>query len=72
MEYEGAFYLDLPPDEVWAIISRTNRFEDWWSWLRELDTLQRRDCPGRRYREDRQHQEKPSRDEMFRKDRPRS
>jgi carbon monoxide dehydrogenase subunit G len=37
MEYEGAFYLDLPPEEVWAIISRTNRFEDWWSWLRELE-----------------------------------
>jgi len=37
MEYEGAFYLDLPPEEVWTIISRTNRFEDWWSWLRELE-----------------------------------
>ena len=37
IEYEGAFHLDLPPNEVWAIISRTDRFEDWWSWLRELE-----------------------------------
>jgi carbon monoxide dehydrogenase subunit G len=36
IEYEGAFHLDLPPNEVWAIISRTDHFEDWWSWLREL------------------------------------
>src|ERR1035437_9179415 len=38
IEYEGAFYLDLPPEEVWTIISRTNRFEDWWSWLRDFET----------------------------------
>ena len=37
IEYEGAFYLDLPPEEVWAIISRTDRFEGWWGWLRELE-----------------------------------
>lgn len=38
IEYEGTFHLDLPPDEVWAIISRTDRFEAWWGWLRELET----------------------------------
>jgi carbon monoxide dehydrogenase subunit G len=38
IEYEGTFHLDLPPDEVWAIISRTDRFEDWWGWLRDFET----------------------------------
>src|ERR1700732_1223925 len=38
IEYEGSFHLDLPPDEVWTIISRTDRFEDWWGWLREFET----------------------------------
>jgi carbon monoxide dehydrogenase subunit G len=38
IDYEGTFHLDLPPDEVWGIISRTDRFEDWWGWLRELET----------------------------------
>jgi carbon monoxide dehydrogenase subunit G len=38
IEYEGTFHLDLPPDEVWTIISRTDRFQDWWGWLRELET----------------------------------
>ena len=38
IEYEGMFHLDLPPEEVWAIISRTDRFQDWWGWLRELET----------------------------------
>ena len=38
IEYEGTFHLDLPPDEVWTIISRTDRFEDWWGWLREFET----------------------------------
>ncbi|HEV3266462.1 MAG TPA: SRPBCC family protein [Acidimicrobiales bacterium] len=38
IEYEGSFHLDLPPDEVWTIISRTDRFEDWWGWLRDFET----------------------------------
>jgi carbon monoxide dehydrogenase subunit G len=38
IDYEGTFHLDLPPDQVWAIISRTDRFEDWWGWLREFET----------------------------------
>jgi carbon monoxide dehydrogenase subunit G len=38
IEYEGAFHLDLPPEQVWAIISRTDRYEGWWGWLREFET----------------------------------
>jgi carbon monoxide dehydrogenase subunit G len=38
IDYEGSFHLDLPPDQVWAIISHTDRFEDWWGWLREFET----------------------------------
>lgn len=38
IDYEGTFHLDLPPEQVWAIISRTDRFEGWWGWLREFET----------------------------------
>ena len=38
IEYQGAFHLDLPPEQVWAIISRTDRYEGWWGWLREFET----------------------------------
>jgi carbon monoxide dehydrogenase subunit G len=37
IDYEGTFHLDLPPDQVWGIISNTDRFEGWWGWLREFE-----------------------------------
>jgi hypothetical protein len=27
----------VPPDELWATLSRTDEYPDWWSWLREFD-----------------------------------
>ncbi|MGC8513463.1 MAG: hypothetical protein ACP5P1_10580 [Acidimicrobiales bacterium] len=38
IESEGNFHLDLPLGEVWTIISRTDRFEGWWGWLRDFET----------------------------------
>lgn len=38
IEYEGTFHFDLPPEQVWEVISRTDRFQDWWGWLREFET----------------------------------
>jgi carbon monoxide dehydrogenase subunit G len=38
IEYEGVFHLDLPPEQVWAIISHTERYEGWWGWLRQFET----------------------------------
>jgi hypothetical protein len=29
--------FELPPDELWATLSRTDEYPDWWSWLREFD-----------------------------------
>lgn len=37
IEYEGAFHLDPPPSVVWAVLTRTDCFEDWWAWLRALE-----------------------------------
>ncbi|MHB8219585.1 MAG: SRPBCC family protein [Acidimicrobiales bacterium] len=36
VEYEGGFDLSLSPEEVWESIGRTDSFEAWWPWLREL------------------------------------
>jgi len=27
----------IPPDELWATLSRTDDYPEWWSWLREFD-----------------------------------
>lgn len=35
-EYEGRFTLPAPPTDVWAAIGQADRFETWWTWLREL------------------------------------
>ncbi|MHB1710087.1 MAG: hypothetical protein ACYCV7_01600, partial [Acidimicrobiales bacterium] len=37
IEYQGSFRLDPEPSQVWAVIARTDRFEDWWGWLREFE-----------------------------------
>ncbi len=38
IDYEGSFLLELAPEAVWDAITHTERFEDWWAWLRELRT----------------------------------
>lgn len=35
-DYEGRFTLPAPPPDVWAAIGQVDRFETWWTWLREL------------------------------------
>jgi len=37
IEYRGSFHLDPEPSQVWAVISRLDRFENWWGWLREFE-----------------------------------
>jgi len=36
IDYRGAFAFDLPPEALWSAIERSERFEGWWAWLREL------------------------------------
>lgn len=36
IEYRGAFSFPCPPGEVWSAMQRFERFERWWSWLREF------------------------------------
>jgi uncharacterized protein YndB with AHSA1/START domain len=36
IEYEGSFTLPASPERVWSAIARFDRYEEWWSWLREL------------------------------------
>lgn len=36
IDYQATFHLPAPPEEVWAAIERVDRFESWWSWLREF------------------------------------
>jgi hypothetical protein len=34
VDYRGAFWFPIGPDELWATIERFDQFEAWWSWLR--------------------------------------
>jgi hypothetical protein len=36
IDYHGRFLLDDPPATVWRSLERCERFESWWSWLREF------------------------------------
>ncbi len=36
IDYQEVFALPLPPDQVWAELQRMDRFESWWSWLRQF------------------------------------
>ena len=36
-QYDRRFRLDVPPDALWALLERTDRYVDWWSWLQTLE-----------------------------------
>jgi carbon monoxide dehydrogenase subunit G len=36
VDYEGEFALPASPAAIWDTISHVERFESWWSWLRDL------------------------------------
>jgi Polyketide cyclase / dehydrase and lipid transport len=35
--FDRRWSFAIPPDELWAILSRTDEYPRWWSWLREFD-----------------------------------
>lgn len=36
--FDGRWVFPVPPGELWATLSRTDRFQEWWPWLRSLDS----------------------------------
>ena len=36
VDYRGRFELPLPPDEAWRYLQRTDLYEGWWPWMRDL------------------------------------
>jgi hypothetical protein len=38
IDYRGAFWFPVGPDELWQTIERFDRFESWWDWLRDFHT----------------------------------
>lgn len=35
--FDRRFEFAVPPDELWATIVQTERYPQWWPWLREID-----------------------------------
>lgn len=35
--YDRRFPLGVAPVELWALLERTDRYVEWWSWLERLD-----------------------------------
>jgi len=35
--YDRSFDFDASPAELWDALSQTERFPEWWPWLRDLD-----------------------------------
>ena len=37
-EYDQSFEFAVSPERFWATVSRTERYPDWWTWLREFES----------------------------------
>lgn len=35
--YDRRFEFDLPPADLWAVLARTDDYEAWWPWMREVE-----------------------------------
>jgi polyketide cyclase/dehydrase/lipid transport protein len=35
-EFDRVFDFPVPPEEFWATVEATDRFPEWWGWLREF------------------------------------
>jgi hypothetical protein len=46
IDYRATYDFSLSPEDVWAGMERTDRFEDWWSWLRDFSHEGDRLTPG--------------------------
>lgn len=42
VDYRGRFELPLPAEEAWKFLQRTDLYETWWPWVRDLSV----DGPG--------------------------
>ena len=36
VSYRGTHLFEASPDELWTELSRVERFESWWPWMREV------------------------------------
>ncbi len=35
--FDRTWWFPLPPEQLWAVLNRTDRYPSWWSWLREFE-----------------------------------
>jgi hypothetical protein len=35
--FDQSFEMDATPDELWSALSATDRYPEWWSWLRVME-----------------------------------
>jgi hypothetical protein len=36
--FDRTWRFPVPPEQLWAVLNRTDQYPTWWSWLREFDT----------------------------------
>jgi hypothetical protein len=36
--FDRRWVFEVPPDELWRVLSRTDQFPTWWKWLRRFDS----------------------------------
>lgn len=36
--FDGRWVFPVGPGQLWAVLSRTDRFREWWPWLREIES----------------------------------
>jgi len=35
--FDRTWAFAVPPDQLWDVVTRTDQFQHWWTWLRHLD-----------------------------------
>jgi hypothetical protein len=36
--FDRTWQFPVPPEQLWTVLGRTDRYPSWWSWLREFET----------------------------------
>lgn len=36
--FDRTWWFPVPPEQLWAVLNRTDQYPTWWSWLREFES----------------------------------
>ena len=46
VSFRDTFYFEATPEELWRALQRTDRFESWWQWMKDVELSGSALAPG--------------------------